>query len=265
MKKLIYLIFILTQLTAFAADDSEKRDRELLLSNPKDQNITAEQLNKYPEIYQFTDSVLSERSNETGMIGDAYYTREDNNRLSLSYSLSFDYEDFTKIQTADFVYLNQFDDSYQYLWWGVHAKATIAKYSAIADERTSTSGDPDSVANTTRNDEIQNFNLFGVGLGHRFKVLSEAFGTQRMFEIISVFANYVIHLDNTDKQRYTGYGLTTEYSLSRRSRSGFFYGGKLSYNWALVEKPAVTEEQKLADRSLVFGWTTFGLEIGYIF
>jgi len=262
--KILLILLYLFSIAAFATEENKDRDREILLSEPKSENISAEDLNKFPEVYQFTDSVLSERDSETGINSEAYYTRQDRNRVSISYSLSQDYEDPTKVQTADIMYFNQFNDSYRLFWWGVQAKITSARYDAIAEERVSLSGDANSDANTTRDQELQSFTILGVGLAHRFKVLSEAFGTDRMFEFISVFGNYILHVDSTDEERYTGFGYTAEYNLSRRTGEGFFYGGKVSYNWALVQRPQVDEE-KLADRSLVFGWTSFGLEIGYIF
>ncbi len=263
MKILLILLPFITASHVFAQEILEQ-DREELLRRLINEKISREELNKYPEIYQFSDSVLSERSIETGIRSDAYYTRQDDRRFSLSYSFSYDYEDITKIQTFDLNYFNQFDNSYRQMWWGAQIKSTTAKYDAIADERTSTSGNSNSVANTTRNSELQSFTIMGLGLGHRFKILAEAFDTQRMFEFIAVYANYILHVDNTNSDTYSGYGYNAEYSINRRTNGGFFYGAKLSYNWALVEKAPVDDE-KLNDRSLVFGWTSVGFELGYIF
>jgi hypothetical protein len=82
--------------------------------------------------------------------------------------------------------------------------------------------------------------------------------------MVSVFGNYNFHADSTDSESYSGFGYTAEYSLSYRSSKRFFYGGKISYNWALVDRSQVDEED-LTERSLVFGWTTVGFEFGYFF
>jgi hypothetical protein len=246
------------------ADINQERDRELLLENRKNVEIHGSELSTYPEIYLQKDSVLKERINSTGLSSEPYYTRQDSTRLSFSFSFSVDYEDLTKIQSFDAVYSNQFDNSYKDLWWGVHFLRTSAQYDAIADERSSDTGSPDSVANTARRDNLQTLSIFGFGLSHRFKTFSEAWGTDRVFEFISVYANYIFHNDQTDDEKYSGIGYTADYSLTYRSSERIFYGGKISYNWALLDRPQVDEED-LIDRSLVFGWTSIGFEAGYIF
>jgi len=104
----------------------------------------------------------------------------------------------------------------------------------------------------------------GLGAGYRFRALSSQFFTDRFFENISVFGNYMFHSDGTNQEKYKGYGYTAEYGLNYRSSKKLFYGGKLSYNWAMVERAPIDDES-LSARSLVFGWLTFGFELGYYF
>jgi hypothetical protein len=262
--KTVLILLTLSFASVTHADVNLERDRELLLENRKSTHIHGKELNTFPEIYLHEDSTLKERNKATGLYSDPIYTRQDTTRLSVSFSFSVDYEDLTKIQSFDGTYSKQFDNSYKDLWWGVHFLRTSAQYNAIADERTSTSGSSDSVANTDRRDNLQTFSIFGFGLSHRFKTLSEAWNTERVFEMVSVYGNYIFHNDQTDDERYSGFGYTADYSLTYRTSQSIFYGAKVSYNWVLIDRPQVNEEN-LNDRSLVFGWTSIGFEAGYVF
>jgi hypothetical protein len=255
MKKII-LPLILVSLSSFAQTYSA-REREVLLT-PKDSKILrSQEVNKLPEVYLFGDSILQERNEDTGMYSDTYYTANDQSRFSASIAFSQDYEDPSKVYTIDMIYLNKFDNDYEELWWGLQLKRTTAKHSAIAEDTTATNG-------LLRAENQQLFTIVGAGVGHRFKTFSEAFNTERVFETINVYMNYVFHLDNTDSEQYQGYGYTAEYGLHYRSNHSLFYGTKLSYNWAQVERSAQNDE-KLIARSLVFGWLNVGFEIGYYF
>lgn len=254
MKKILLIILVVSTDNIYC-NEIHNRDRELLLSHPKNKEVETSLLKKYPESYQAFDSLLQERNKSSGLNSPAYFTAQDSSRFSVSYSLSQDFEDFTKVQSFDLTYLNQFDNSFRELWWGVQLKSTTAKYNAIADENPS----------AVRGDNLQSLASIGAGIAHRFKALSVAFKTQRTFEILSFFTNYISHLDNTDSAPYTGYGLTTKYTLSRRTSQNFFYAANFSYDWAFVEKTTPRKKESLTDRSLVFAWTTFGLELGYIF
>lgn len=261
----IALLIILASISfPSLADGNLHRDRELLLDNPKGESINGVELSTYPELYLEENSVLKELDRSSGLYSEPYYTRQDSTRLAFSYSFSVDYEDLSKVQSFDASYSKQFNNTYKDFWWGVQFLRTSAKYDAIADERTSSSSDPNSVAGTARRDNLQTFSIFGFGLSHRFKTLSHAWDSDRFFEFISVYANYVFHNDQTDDEKYSGLGYSANYSLTYRSSERIFYGIKLSYDWVLVDKPQVDEEE-LEDRSLVFGWTSIGFEAGYIF
>jgi hypothetical protein len=264
MKTTLIVLLSILSIPALAQIGIEL-DRETLLTNTsQDSTPTINEADRFPEIYNFNDSALRDRSDETGVHSEAYFTQQDSSSLSISAHFSYDYEDLSKVQSYELIYQNRFDNSYQDLWWGAQVKYASAKYSAIADERTSSTGSADSVASIKRNDELQTFSIFGVGLGNRFKALSNAFGTNRFYEMIMVYGNYILHSDATDQEKYTGYGYNADYLFSYRQNNGLFYGAKISYNWLFVQK-AQKNEEKLIDRSLVFGWTSIGLEIGYYF
>jgi len=259
--KLIIALFLLST-SSFA--QYFKQDKRELLQTTSPSSIKVDDINTYPEIFLKDDSILTHRENKSGVINEPYFTGVDHHRLSASFQFSYDYEDITKIQTLEALYLNRFDQSFTNAWWGLQFKRVVAQYNAIADERTTDSGDANSTANLDRTTNIQSISMIGVGLAYRFKAFADLLNSDRTFEVIQVFGDYCFHLDSTDDEKYAGYGYNASYSLEYRSSNSFFYGAKLSYNWVFVERSQV-EEEKLPDRTLVFGWTQFGVELGYYF
>lgn len=261
MKSFSLVLFFLINIQAYA---SIERDREVLLKQNPKEAVNQLDIEKYPGVYDFSDSLLKELDSGTGTYRERYYTRHDDGYISFNYHFSQDYQAPNKIQSFELKFLNRKDDSYHDFWYALNFKFTTADYSAIADERTSSSGDSNSVANKTRLDNEQTISTIGAGLAYRFKALSDVFKHNRFFEIITVTLNYNLHQDSTDNESYQGFGYSAEYSLTYRINETYFYGGKINYNWALVEREAVDEE-KLDDRTLVFGWTSLGIELGYTF
>ncbi|MAX66245.1 MAG: hypothetical protein QF441_04365 [Bacteriovoracaceae bacterium] len=267
MKRLIkisYILFFITNIGLAQENFNQERNTEFLLKNEYPDNITEKEINTSPELFLLDESLIQSRDTDSGVITSPYYTFQDKNRLSIAYSMSHDYEDIAKVQEFSATYSKKISDSYRNLWWALQLKRVNAKYNAIADPRTTSSSEPNSVANTVRGDNIQVMNIIGVGLAYQFRVLQEAFNFQKTIEYISVYGNYIIHQDKTDNEKYNGMGFNAEYLLSYRFSPSFFYAGKISYHWALVEREQIGEE-KLHDRSLVFGWTSIGIELGYIF
>lgn len=234
-----------------------QRDRQNLITPKPPQSVSTSDVESFPEIYLHNNSVLQERNAETGLYSTAYFTAKDESKFSASYMFSQDYEDFTKVSSFDLNYQNKFDNDWEQMWWGILLKRTIAKNDAIAEDSIAKNGEP-------RSSNQQSFTTLGFGYGHRFKTLSSFLETQRVFETVSVYVNYVFHIDSTDSQRYQGFGYNADYGLHYRSSESLFYGLKMSYNWAQVERAAENNE-KLSDRSIVFGWFQLGFEIGYYF
>ncbi len=262
--RLVLLCLYLIPVLSIAQDS--RTDRRILLKEEDPQKISVDQINSFPEVYTTTESVLENRNDDTGIVEEAFYTASDEIRISISYQFSMDYEDFAKIQTYDASYLNKFDNSYLGLWWGLHIKSTSAKYSAVAEEISSSSStvDPNSNANNVRGDNTQNFLIGGFSLAHRFKMLDKLIEINRVFDVVKIGLNYVQSFDSTTSDTYQGQGYSAEYSLEYRSSKDFFYAAKLDYNWITVERSAIDEE-RLPDRSLVYGWTSLGFELGYYF
>ena len=200
---------------------------------------------------------MQEVDSSLGIVEDAYFTGNDGSRFALGYNLALDFESLTKIQSFDFIYSSRLSESYRMYWWSLHFQSLTAKYNAIAN-------DSESNPEASRSDSDQNMTLFGLGIGHRFRALAGTMSA-RYFETVNVFGNYVSHLDSSTEDRYQGYGYSAEYTLHYRSGERLTYGLKFSYNWALVDRDKKNDDESLSERSLVFGWSTLGLELGYYF
>lgn len=235
------------------ADDILYQERDLLLDNRLENIPSQDQVHDLPEIHLYKDRLLKDLNSSSGVYSDSYYTKMDTGRLAFSYSHSLDIDDFIKIQSIDLTYMRAFSNSWQNFWWGLQYKFTNADLEAVTDEGAS-----------SQDDDLQTYSFLGFGLAHRFQTISTLLDSDRMFEMVSFFINTVFHKDKLEDQTYTGIGYNADYSFSFRSSQQYFYGGKISYNWALVEKPQ-EDNEALSSRSQAFGWTTIGFELGYIF
>jgi hypothetical protein len=208
------------------------------------------------------ESLLRDSSGEDGIYTDEFYTKKDTFRISLGYQIAQDFQDFSKLSIID-IQLHKKMASYKDQWWGLQFKSVTGQYDIFADEL-DVSTDTTSDRSVTRGTNEQNLTIIGLGLGYRFKALTAMFNSDRVFENVMAFGNYITNLDQTNSKKYTGYGLTTEYSIQRRMSEELFLNFKIGYNIASLSREADDEERK-EDRSLVFRWTTFGLDFGYYF
>ena len=266
IKTILILLFISTQVNAQINKSSSaqsKVDKYLLFKQEDPNKINPRKAQDTPEVYLHSDSFLKEEESSTGLYSDLYYTKLDSSRLSFAYHISHDYEEFSKLQIIDFQFMKKVN-SYKDQWWGLQIKKVNAKYNALAEELTSTSGNADADANTKRFDNPQSMTIFGFGYGYRFKALTSMINSDRVFESVMAYANYISHFDGTNSKNYTGFGLTTEYGVQKRMSQSFFSGIKIGYNIASLVRPATSDEKK-SDRSLVFSWTSLGFEFGYYF
>jgi len=255
MKK-ISLILIFITLTSCASSSREKRQREKLLKSPQMEEVQTKDLNTYPEIYLNNESALQNVDTTEGIVEDAYFTGNDGSKIALSYNFALDFAKITDIQSFDFLFSSRFKDSYKMYWWNVRAQSLVAKHSAVSNDSISNPG--------ARSDTDQSMTLIGLGIGHRFRALAGSMA-ERFFETVNVFGNYVTHIDSSDENKYQGYGYTADYTLHYRAGKSITYGVKFSYNWALVDRKKEDDDEKLPARSLTFGWSTLGLELGYYF
>lgn len=250
------IIIIALALICFKAlsDDAsiKAREREILLENKKSVKIPQKELYDFPEVYHYNHPSLKDLDKSSGVYSDAYHTRYDTGRLSLSYGLSINIDELEDVIALDMNYMTAFEDSWREFWWGAQVKLTQTSLEIVTDNASPTT------------DGTQNMIFYGLGLGHSFKTIGKLFNSERLFEFVSFYVNYVVHRDNFAKEDYTGLGYNADYAFSYRSSKSFFWGGKVSYNWILVEQPAEGDES-LSERSRVLGWSSLGLEIGYFF
>lgn len=255
-KMTLFILLFSIGTSALAAND-------FLVKEKRPEDLSTKDLISEKEKYLFNDSLLTQKDGDTGLISDEHYTALDGTIFSAAYTLSLDPADITKSQGYEFSLMNKIND-YEQLWWGIQFRIATAKYNAIADERVNGGSDPNSVALVSRKDNQQQFTIAGLGVGHRFKTYSKLFNSHRFFEMIQVYGNYIIHKDTTNEKEYKGFGYTANYNLHYRMSNSLFFGFKLSYTYANVEREKEAQES-LQDRSLVFGWTNMGLEMGYFF
>lgn len=254
--KLTTFLLVFT-LYSCASSTKSDRQRERLLENRAERRVETSEINSYPEIYLANESALQEVDTTEGIVEDAYFTGNDFSKFTLGYNFSFDFENLTKISVVDFAYSQRISDSYRMYWWSVHYQSLSAIYNAIADDKSVSSVPARSTSN-------QSMSIFGLGIGHRFRALAGTM-SPRFFEMINVYGNYVSHIDSSTETQYQGYGYNAEYALNYRSGERITYGLKFTYNWALVDRAKENDDESLQERSLVFGWSTLGFELGYYF
>ncbi len=202
---------------------------------------------------------------DLGIKDQRRYTGTDRNRLSLAGHVSGDYEHFSDIIAVDFTYMRR-TERYNQIWYGLQVFQNNTYFDAITQNQEPQTGDNPNDESQIQRPNNTKASVFagGLGVGYRFKFLMDFFQTENVFETVDVFVNYVAFDEKFTKQKYAGYGLTTNYGIHKRSGSNFFYGGKLSYNLASVTRDAIDGENK-SSRSFGLGWLTLGLELGLFF
>jgi hypothetical protein len=258
MMKVILMLLLSTNI--FAAN---KVDRIILFETEDPNKTTSRKAFRDKEIYLEKESMLRDEGKSYGVMSEYYYTRNDNGRLSFAYHLSHDYEKLSKLQGIDLQIMKKVD-SYQDQWWAFRLSRVVGKYNAMADELVASSANPDADSQTIRDDNLQSMTMLGLGLGYRFNILNQFLKSDRVFEQVMAYGNYIFHLDGTNDNRYQGYGVTAEYGIHKRINSSFFAGVKLNYNIASLTRAQKSDEDKI-DRSLILKWTGVALELGYFY
>jgi hypothetical protein len=252
-----FLLFILLPTLGFAADFKTLAEEEI---NPD----TEEVLIKKPEKYLRDESMIYDLNTDLGIKDQRRYTGSDSNKIGIAGHVSGDYERFNDILGFEFNYMHR-TNSYSRLWYGFQLFQHNTYFDSITQNHTSASSNPNAEVNTPRpNNTKASVFAGGPGIGYRFKLLQEFFETEDVFETVDVFVNYLTFDDKYIKQKYQGYGLTTNYGIHKRSSTKYFYGGKLSYNLASVTRDAIGTEGK-SDRSFALGWLSVGFELGFFF
>ncbi len=253
-----FLLFLIFSQSALATAPLELSEEEL---NPETQEV----LIKRPEQYLRHESMIYDFNNDLGIKDQRKYTGTDRNKFAVAGHLSSDYEHLTNILGAEVNYMRR-TERYNQIWYGFQLFQHNTFFDAITQNKTASSG-----ANANSDSQFQRPNntknkIFagGLGVGYRFKLLLEFFPTEDVFETIDVYANYLTLNETFINRNYQGYGLTTNYSIHKRSSSKYFYGGKFSYNVASVTRAAIGNESK-SDRSFALGWLSVAFEMGFFY
>lgn len=257
MKTILFFILLLPALS-FAQSVFDLTDAE--------KDPTAEEiLLKKPEKHLRNESMIYDLDSDLGIKDQRRWTGQDKNRISLAGHVSFDYEHLTEIQGLEFNYMRR-AQNYSQFWYGFQVFRNQARFDAVTQNPDATSStNTNSDAKKPRpNDAKEAILAGGLGVGYRFKFFLDFLETENVFEQVDVFANYVTMNDDFLSETYTGYGMTANYGIHKRSSTSFFYGMKFSYNLASVTRPALGDEKK-RERSLTLGWGSLALEIGSFF
>jgi hypothetical protein len=252
----VFLILIILSANCFA------NDSEFLFRQEPLNRLSPSQIKDNPEIYLDNHSLLRDGEGQGGIYTDTYYTKKDSFKMSIGYQTSLSLEDFAKLRVINIQLMKKMS-SYKDQWLAFQLQSVVGAYSTLADEL-ETSTDPDADGFIKRGTNDQSMTLIGIGFGYRFKALTQIFNSDRVFENVHAYGNYITNLDSTNSEQYTGYGLTTEYSIERRMSESLFVNFKIGYNIASVVRDARDDEKK-QDRSLVFRWATVGFDFGYYF
>lgn len=247
---LIYIIF----LSSFALASQEK---ELLLDQQYRENKSFNSVNSEPDLYQYSEGILASRDSKTGIINDPYYTLEDSVLVNFSYTLALDQKSITKIQSFDANIFYRPSNNYTNIWYGAQLKRVRALYNAVADELDS--------SGVTRGENAQIMNMAGVGVAYRFKIVSELLANNRFFERSEFYINYISHQDLEEGDKFQGEGFNVNYQLEYRANKTFSYALKLGYTQAWLARAAENDDEKLEQRSLIFGFADIGISVGLYF
>lgn len=253
MKSLLILLFVSSPL--YAQYNYDIPEEEL---NPETEDV----LLRKPEKFLRNESMIYDFNTDLGIKDQRRYTGQDRNRFSVAGHISADYEHFNDILGIDFSYMRR-STSYRQAWYGFQFYRNRTFFDNITQNRASTGAN--SEGSLQRPNNVENSVMAaGLGMGYRFKLLLDFFEAEDVFESVDVFANYVTLDEEFVGQTYNGWGLTTNYGIHKRSSSNYFYGGKLSYNLAVVTRDAIADESK-DDRSLSLGWLSLAFEIGFFY
>ncbi len=219
--------------------------------------------NKRPAQFLRNESIIQDTNSSLGVKTNKRWTGLDHHKLSGSFHLHGNYESLGGLTGFEVTYLNR-RPSWDNIWWGATIKRTQTYFKHLAnnpDDGSSTNADSAFPRPSTARETLL---TYGLGMAYRFKFFLDFFKTQDVFENVQVFATYNQLNESYLDKVYQGYGMTADYAISKRSSSNFFYGGKLSYNLALVTREAISDE-KVQERSLSLGWFSLAFEMGYLF
>ncbi len=250
MKALVISLFIFGALPSFAAYENPEEAFEL---NDDEKDPSGEDIQlRRKEKYQWDESLVYQLNSDLGIRDQRRYTGLDRNRLSIGLHVNGQYEYPQDLLGVEVTWLRRLDN-WSKLWVGGTFRHHKTQWEVITQNRSTGA----EAALRRPSDVKQDITSVGLGAGYRFKLFLDFLRTQDVFEQVQAYATYNILNETFSGSRYQGPGLTAEYSLHKRTRTSFFYGGKFGYNLAWVEFDD--------ERDLSLGWYTFALETGFHF
>ena len=253
---MVHLLLLLLPLSVFALDPFDLSDEEL---NPESQDILIHR----PEKYLRNESMIYDLNTNLGIKDQRRYTGADRNRFSVAGHINGNYEHLQNLLGFELSYMRR-STRYNQFWYGGQFYQHRTYFGNITQNPTGGTN-TNSDSNFKRpNDTKETIMGLGLGVGYRFKLLLDFWQTEDVFENVDVFVNAVQMNEGYLGKKYSGYGLTTNYGIHKRSSTSFFYGGKISYNIAPVTRAAIGNESK-SERSLSLGWLSLGFEMGFFF
>lgn len=253
---MVHLLLLLLPLSVFALDPFDLSDEEL---NPESQDILIHR----PEKYLRNESMIYDLNTNLGIKDQRRYTGADRNRFSVAGHINGNYEHLQNLLGFELSYMRR-STRYNQFWYGGQFYQHRTYFGNITQNPTGGTN-TNSDSNFKRpNDTKETIMGLGLGVGYRFKLLLDFWQTEDVFENVDVFVNAVQMNESYLGKKYSGYGLTTNYGIHKRSSTSFFYGGKISYNIAPVTRAAIGNESK-SERSLSLGWLSLGFEMGFFF
>lgn len=248
-------LFLLLLLSFSAYADVDPFDLTEEEYNPPTEDI----LLRRKEKYQRNESVILDLNTDLGIKDQRRYTGSDWNRFSVSGHVNGSYEHPQNLYGFDATYMHR-SKRYNQIWWGAQFFNHFSRFHTVSDN--SSVGQE---AGFKRPGNSKNTIMgAGLGLSYRFKLLTDFWATEDVFENIDVYANYLSFKETFIDETYKGYGLTTNYGLHKRSSTNYFYGAKMSYNIGSVVRPSRGGEPP-SSRTLPLGWLSFAFEMGFFY
>ncbi len=228
---------------------------------PPDQPLN--EFRENPEFYLQEEHIVYDYDSSTGLRDNFTYTGYDKHRMLVGAHINHDL-----IKAADLLGL---DLSYGLklgsVWALFNFSIFKSRFDLVAENNNSGASGENTEAEgkySRAGDVGTTIQQIALGAGKRFRLASDFFNSDSFFESINVYASYNIFQDELRKIDYSGYGLRADYELQHRTAAQFFYGVKLSYNWAIVQREKIDLEPH-NERSLSLSWLSAGLFLGLFY
>ncbi|MFW5887184.1 MAG: hypothetical protein ACOCUH_00115 [Bacteriovoracia bacterium] len=254
MKFIVLSFLLLSTSFCIRAQDTEKLYYTEKLLEEEVDGKSLQEVEKNPLLYLDNQSIVSDHDESTGIKSNYTYTGNDQSRTGIQ--LHFNYNPFNISDILGFEV--SFDKRLEQLWLSFEGQYLKGSFGSIASN-------PQGIQTTHPVDSEAVVMQGGVGLGYRFKLLAFWDPADNVFETLNAYATYNRFSDDFDSTDYSGFGLKADYGIHIRSSSDYFYGGKLAYNWAIVEREAQDATESSIDRTLHLSWISLAFEFGFYY